>query len=169
MNSDPDGKDERKDAAPPRSDAPGNDAPLDEAEMLRRAEAAVAALKEQYPLWAEGHIADLATSAEKARADPAGRAAHFAAIADVAHDVKGEGATYDYPLMTELGHLLHAHAATLAARLEADPGACDADALDAVDQLVAAMRRVIGERLENDGGAEGRALMAPIRDRFGGP
>ncbi len=141
-------------------------APLDEAEMLRRAEAAVAALKEQYPLWAEGHIADLAASAEKARNDPGARAAHFAAIADVAHDVKGEGATYDYPLMTELGHLLHGHAAAVAARLEADPGACDDAALETVDLLIAAMRRVIGERLENDGGAEGEALMAPIRARF---
>lgn len=147
----------------PREPAAGSDAPLDEAEMLRRAEAAVAALKAQYPTWAEGHIAVLEAAAAKARDDRAGRARHLEQLAEVAHDVKGEGTTYDYPLMTELGAYLHA----LAVDLAKAPDACEQGALAEAETLIAAMRRVIGDRLEGDGGAAGAALMAPIRVRFG--
>jgi len=151
--------------APRKSQTPAADAgaPLDEAEMLRRAEAAVAALKAQYPTWAEGHIAVLEAAAAKARDDRAGRALHLERLAEVAHDVKGEGTTYDYPLMTELGGYLHAFAVDLAK----NPGACEQGALAEAETLIAAMRQVIADRLEGDGGAPGAALMAPIRARFG--
>jgi chemotaxis protein histidine kinase CheA len=128
----------------------------DAAEAVRRAEAAVAALKDEYPQWAEKHLAGLEAAMGEARSQPEDRSTHLEAVADIAHDVKGEGATYGYPLMTELGESLY----RFAAKIKDDSCACGTVHLDIVDKHIEAMRTVIRERIEGDGGDLGRELLA---------
>jgi len=140
-----------KDLAEPDEDAPPA---ADEEEMLRRAEAALESLKDEYPQWVEQHIVALETECGKLRQGDGEGATALAAMADVAHDVKGEGTTYGYPLMTALGGSLY--------RFVADLTACNAVQLDIMEKHVSAMRAVIRGRIEGDGGALGREIIGSL-------
>ncbi len=137
----------------PRRAGIGDD-DLDAEAMVRRAEAAVEALKAAYPAWVERHFAGLEQACERARVDPGDRNAEFETIARIAHDIKGEGGSYGYPLMTTLGASLY--------RFVRAMGVCGDDRLDIVETHIAAMRTVIRDRLEGDGGAVGTTLVAAL-------
>lgn len=146
-------------AGAPAGDAPA-DGGLDEAEMLRRAEQAVTALKDEYPRWVESHITDLEEAYAKARAHPDACDADLGSVAEIAHDVKGEGTTYGYPLMTRLGDSLHRFTTTM---LEGANQRSDTR-LDIIEQHIAAMRVVIRDRIEGDGGDLGQSLLASLEE-----
>jgi hypothetical protein len=128
--------------------------PIDPA-ALARAEAALAALEGRYIAWAEADLArleaawaDLAAGSEGAGDIPSGPARRR--LFSVAHDMKGQAATFGYPLVGDFANCL--------CRIVES-----ADDLDPADharseRLVAAVGRVIRERLSGDGGAEGQAL-----------
>lgn len=146
------------DAEPSDAPAEGAGGGLEEAEMLRRAEQAIAALKAEYPGWVERHIADLEEASNRARTGAGECAGQLEIVADIAHDVKGEGTTYGYPLMTAIGQALHRFAAGLASNAEA----CGVAQFDVIDRHIEAMRTVIRGRIEGDGGAFGEGLLAGL-------
>ncbi len=136
----------------------------EEEEMMRRAEAAVEALKTQYPDYARQHIANLEAACRLAEADPGGRDDHLKKVASIAHDVKGEGTTYGYPLMTELGGSL----CKFVKHVKGSGPGIGGDQLGLIAQLdliakhVEAMTVVIRERMEGDGGPIGQEMVATI-------
>lgn len=79
-----------------------------DAEAMRRAEAAVAAMREDYLAWLRRDVARL--DAMLAQAQRAGDAADFAGMLRIAHDMRGQGGTFGFPLVSEvaasLGRLL---------------------------------------------------------------
>ncbi|MFQ5784157.1 MAG: hypothetical protein ACE5H8_04960 [Alphaproteobacteria bacterium] len=133
---------------------------LDEEEIVRRAEAEIEALKAQYPEWVLGHIADLEAACVAARDDPEHRGRHLDTLAAVAHDVKGEGTSYDYPLMTALGDSL----CRLARDLKDGAGGWEDRKLTLAAKHIEAMRIVIRERMSGDGGEGGAELIASLRE-----
>ena len=66
--------------------------------------------------------------------------------------MKGQGETFDYPLVSQLGN-------ALCRLLETAPPPGSAG-MEQVTALAAALGRVIRERLAGDGGEEGRRLRA---------
>ncbi len=131
---------------------------LDEAEMLRRAEEAVTALKGEYPIWVEGHLADLEKAYAGARANPDEGDVHLGTVAQIAHEVKGEGTTYGYPLMTMLGDSLCGFTRGM---IEGKTQRSDTH-LDIIGKHIEAMRVVIRDRIEGDGGELGQTLLASL-------
>lgn len=127
------------------------EADLDADALIRRAEAAVEGLKDEYPKSVEKHLVALDQAYDRARANPDQRDVEFEAIAGIAHDVKGEGGSYGYPLMTALGGSLYTFAK--------GRGECGEVHLDIINKHIEAMRAVIRERLEGDGGEVGKALL----------
>jgi len=127
---------------------------VDDAEMLRRAEEAVESLKAEYPEWVGHHLAALEDACRTIRAEPEASVPQLAAIADLSHDVKGEGTTYGYPLMTQLGASLH--------RFVTNMKACSTVQIEIIENHVSAMRVVIRERIEGDGGALGHEIVGSL-------
>ncbi len=161
MPNEPD-QDEATFISPPgsladKAKAVGN-AGLDEAEMLRRAEEAVAALKDEYPQWVENHIVDLEEAYAKARAHPDTVDIYLSSVAAVAHEVKGEGTTYGYPLMTRLGESLHDFTTTMLENASQRRSA----QFDIIEKHITDMRVVIRDRIEGDGGDLGQSLLASL-------
>ncbi|MDO8605396.1 MAG: Hpt domain-containing protein [Phaeospirillum sp.] len=119
---------------------------------LARAEAALAGLSQRYLSWADADLARLEDCLTQLLARPEDRTELLGRAFGIAHDMKGQGATFDYPLISEFGN-------RLCRVLEAcpRPGAED---LEQVAVLVAAMGRVLRERLSGDGGDEGRRLLS---------
>ena len=73
---------------------------------LRRAEAAVAALARDYLAWARADLELCQRHLAAARGEPAERDQHIADLFGVAHNIKGQGSSFGYPLMTRLGQSL---------------------------------------------------------------
>lgn len=126
---------------------------------LKRAEAALAAIQHRYIEWAEADYArlDAAWAAWAACAtapDPEG--AVLRRLFQIAHDMKGQAATFDYPLVSDLGNRLCREIETVGAE-----GFSAAQQIR-VAALVAAIGRVIRERLSGTGGEAGAALLAGI-------
>src|SRR5260221_2867567 len=73
---------------------------------LARAEAAVAALARDYLVWARADLALCQQYLAAAESDPTQRQQHIAALFGIAHNIKGQGSSFGYPLMTRLGQSL---------------------------------------------------------------
>ncbi len=129
---------------PPRPADPG---------LLSRAEARVADLADDYRSWVQGDLEQLeARLAEAAAAgDTLARTSTLRAAYVLAHDIKGQGATFDYPLVTHV-------ADSLCRYIERTVD------LDRTDFKIAAahagaLRAVLANDVRGDGGALGRQVV----------
>ncbi len=84
------------------------DRPLsdEERQAIARAEAVVAGLAGQYLAAAEADLARLKAAAAGLANDAAGRGAHLDHLFQISHDMKGQGATFGYTLVTTIGNRL---------------------------------------------------------------
>jgi hypothetical protein len=73
---------------------------------LERAEAAVAALARDYLAWARTDLELCHRHLAAARLEPAARGQHITELFGIAHNIKGQGSSFGYPLMTRLGQSL---------------------------------------------------------------
>ena len=72
-------------------------------------------------------------------------------VFQISHDMRGQGGSFGYQLMTFIGDML---CGLVEGRTEATP-----DLIDAVHVHIATMKLVIAERMEGDGGMGGRTLL----------
>jgi chemotaxis protein histidine kinase CheA len=136
----------------------GGKVPAVDPNALARAEAALKSLSGQFQGWMEDEVTKLETA--RAAAKTAGYA--DAALMDVygaAHDAKGMGATYEYPLVTRLAGSLcklldNDKTRALATR---NPGLVDAH----VDAIRAAVR----DQIKSDEHPVGRVLANELEGR----
>ena len=136
-------------------------ADLDEvdADAAERARAVVAKLAGAYVERAMRDIEALDDAYAHAVAHPAERGGRIARIADIAHDVEGQGGSFGYPLMSAIGASL--------SELSRTTNQCDDAHLKLVKAHIDAMRVVIDNRIAGDGGARGArvtVLVELLRD-----
>lgn len=130
---------------------------LDAAEAIAAADAALAALAEEYPNYAAADV-------EAMQADILALLARFDGVSDseisspevqsifsVAHNVKGQGASFGYELMTTLGE-------ALCGLLRGQTSVTLETAVQAA-ALIEACDEVLKHRLCGEGGARGLQLM----------
>ncbi len=112
--------------------------------------------------WAKNYLAKLSKITEAAGVNPAGRKKHFEEMNMVAHELRGQGGTFGYPLITVFAKSLY----------EATQPGCPEDdgALGVVKAHTDAMRAVIRDKISGDGGEIGRELLKSLKvaiDRAG--
>jgi HPt (histidine-containing phosphotransfer) domain-containing protein len=73
---------------------------------VEAAEAAIAELASNYLEWALGDLERLRQALAKAQGDAVGRPRHWRACFDAAHDMKGQGGTFGYPLVSRVANSL---------------------------------------------------------------
>jgi HPt (histidine-containing phosphotransfer) domain-containing protein len=128
------------------------------ARMVARAEAAVADLARNYTAWASADVATCAVHLAAARAASGeGRTEHVRDIHAVAHNIKGQGSSFGYPLMTRLGQ-------SLCQLTRRKPAFSDAD-LDLAQAHIDAMKLVLAKEIQGDGGELGQKLGARLEER----
>lgn len=71
-------------------------------DMIKRAEKAVEELASQYSGWAADDIVKLRGILADAENDPASRDARLQDIYRIAHDMRGQGSTFGFPLVTRI-------------------------------------------------------------------
>ena len=125
---------------------------------LARAEAAVADLAKDYASWALADIAKARAALTAASEEPAERARHVETLFRVAHDLKGQGASFGFPLITKIGHSLCALTRDRTRVYEDRHLALARSHLDALDL-------VLTKSIKGEGGKVGAELVARLEQR----
>ncbi len=112
-------------------------------EVMAKAEAAIDRLAAEYPRHAGRDVADLDRHAEKMDSDRDNRKAHYDEILRIAHDMRGQGALFGYPLMTRYAGSLCKATRLLEAH--------DYAILNIVRTHVMAMQAILGTRVMGAG------------------
>lgn len=123
---------------------------------LERAQAAVDRLKEVYVAeWGPTALAEMYETLARVRRSGADRPSCFDAFFRLAHDMKGQGGTFGFPLLTHIGEVL---CGLTAERHDAGEGE-----MAVLFAHLDAARHIIAVRLEGDGGAEGDRLVRDLQ------
>ncbi len=124
-------------------------------EIIEAAEARIQALVGDYTTWVNKYIAQM-TDAHAALSDNAsGSGRYIAEINQIAHELRGQGGIFDYPLITELGKSLY--------RATEDPGPfVTRNKISLIGAHIDAIRTVFKEKIKGDGGEIGVALLQEI-------
>jgi CheY-like chemotaxis protein len=122
--------------------------------LIAQIEAGIAGLKKQYLSWAEADLQALYSALDAARQhlDQAGD--HVKAMGETAHSMRGQGGTFGYPLITQIGNSL--------CELTEKATEFGAAELEALELHVRAIHTVIEGRIEGDGGEAERTMLAGL-------
>lgn len=124
-------------------------------DMLEKAEQIIASLQGNYLEWVVEDMNKLQAHYDRAGANPDERMQAVADIFHVAHDVKGQGGSFGYHLMTAIGNQL--------CRFVENLQECGPAELDVIKLHIDAMRLIIAERMEGTGGAVGERMVAGLQ------
>ncbi|HKJ73650.1 MAG TPA: hypothetical protein VKA19_05990 [Alphaproteobacteria bacterium] len=76
-------------------------------EMLRKAQAAIDEMAQDYPDWAIGQVDQLAERHKRLVFSPHARMELYKDVNRIAHDMKGQGGTFGYPLVSTIAESLY--------------------------------------------------------------
>lgn len=118
---------------------------------LAKAEAVIDNLANDYLDWVSEDFVRLEAAFEALKAGAVDDKANIDAMFSVVHDMKGQGGSFGYPLMTQICDLL-------AGILEKSETVGPREH-KSMRVYIGAMRVVISHKLKDDGGAEGKQLL----------
>jgi hypothetical protein len=123
-------------------------------QMVASAKAALEEMKEDFEVWIRDDLKSLKESvaALHRAADPV----TLERIKTHAHEIKGQGSTYGYPLLTAAGDLLHLF-------IDRD-AAVAARNLDIIDAHVDFMTLVLNQELRDQGDEMAQGILQGLRD-----
>lgn len=119
-------------------------------EAIAAAEGMLEKMAEDYPDWVSALLLTLQEKHGRCVDTPEDRKDLFAEINSIAHDMKGQGGTFGYPLMTQFADSLHT--------ITDGRGKYTDNQIELVKSHLDAMRAVIKARLKGDGGPIGKEL-----------
>ena len=76
-------------------------------EALQKAQVAIDDMAQDYPDWAIGQVDLLAEKHKRLVFSPESRSEHYKEIHRIAHDMKGQGGTFGYPLVSTIAEALY--------------------------------------------------------------
>lgn len=122
---------------------------------LERAERVIEQMADSYLEWVQEDLVRMDAAYKALAAATGDRKAEADQVFQIAHDIKGQGGSFGYDLMTLIANEL----CRLIERQESFGSA----EVQAVKVHADAMKLVIQNRMKGDGGANGQALVAGIR------
>ncbi len=125
-------------------------------ELLEEAEEQLERAALDFTEWARDYLAKLSDLCTEALMHPEQRNKHFEEINLLAHELRGQGGTFGYPLISEFGKMLY----------EVTREGCSENdsAVEIVKAHVDTMRAVLREKIAGDGGEVGRALHESLQE-----
>lgn len=123
--------------------------------VLQAAEAELKREAEGFIGWAKEYLNRLSQQVADAKSRVGERTANFEDINLVAHELRGQGGTFGYPLITVFAKSLY--------DVTKPPCAQDDNTLEIVKAHIDAMRAVMREKIEGDGGEVGQQLFKILK------
>ena len=124
--------------------------------VIARAEKVISDMKGSYIEWVAQDFKKVEAAYADLIAGSGDRKEHLDKIFAVSHDIKGQGGSFGYDLVTQIGN----HLCRLIERFGEDNP--DEVENDAIKIHIDAMKLVIGQDLSGDGGEAGKAILAGI-------
>lgn len=122
--------------------------------LLEEAEAELERASLDFTEWALDYLKKLSQLCKEALGKTGTRTAQFQEINLLAHELRGQGGTFGYPLITVFAKMLF--------DVTRDGCRQDDNAVEIVKAHIDAMRAVIREKVAGDGGQTGRALLKSL-------
>ena len=133
--------------------------PPDPQDLIAKAEAALAALSDQFGPWLQGELTKLEAARAALAPDPLDAQA-LETLHHRAHDLKGLGTTCQFPSITRLAGSL--------CRLVASPPPGQPPRLDLIDAHIQAIKTVLSENLGKADQDPARSMIAALEQAVGG-
>jgi DNA-binding response OmpR family regulator len=124
--------------------------------LLEEAEQQLERAALDFTTWALEYLAKLADLCTEALMEPGRRSRHFGEIHTLALELRGQGGTFGYPLVSQIGKMLF--------DLTIEGCREDDNAVEIVKCHVDAMRAVLREKVAGDGGQVGQAVIRGLTD-----
>lgn len=122
--------------------------------LIQRAEDAIREFGKNFAKWGLEDIRAIDKSLERARKDPAKQEECIADIFRRAMDIKGQGGSFDYPLISQIGQSLKTFTEN---RADANPRD-----IEIIAAHIEAMRVVLTQDIRGDGGEIGKGIAAGL-------
>ena len=124
-------------------------------EVLEKALAEMKKAEDEYPEWVKKTLLELVEELNSAKAKPeAERTKHFKRVGAIAHELKGQGGTFGYPLVSAIGKSLNDFT-------QRDVLVTN-NHLEILKAHIDTMRAVINGHVSGDGGAIGKELIVSL-------
>ena len=134
----------------------GNDAVMAlDADALAKAEEALASASQDYPQWALQTVAQMTALHKQCQQPDAATIELFDRLRRMAHDLKGQGGTFGYPLVTSIAQSLH--------RFVSPGEKATVTRLEIIKSHIDALRVVLKEQIKSEGGDSGKMLLAGLQ------
>jgi chemotaxis protein histidine kinase CheA len=126
-----------------------------DAAMLERADALMANLQGDFIVWVQEDLKKLQEHFDAAAALPVAERGHaIKEVFGVLHNMKGQGGSFGYPLVTSLANMLCRFMETRTSFAQPE--------MDVIHVCINALRLVVAERMIGDGGPKGEKLFKGI-------
>lgn len=135
---------------------PPGEALVIDPKALEKANAALEKMSEDYPDWVAKIVIDLREHLMRCIDTSNDRLKHYAKIREIAHEMKGQGGTFGYPLITTF-------AASLVDCVGPKSGTTDSH-VEIIKSHVDSMSAVIKDRVKGNGGEIGKALTIGLKN-----
>lgn len=132
-------------------------------DLMAQATAALEEMSEDYPDWVSGLIDQLSEVHRRCVDTPEQRFQHFEQLHSIAHDMRGQGGTFGYPLMSDFADGLYEFTGVNTSTSDKN--------VEIIKAHIDAMRVVIKQRINGDGGEIGiqlKAILAAAIAKFTG-
>ena len=123
-------------------------------QIVAKAEASLIELQEDYEVWIRDDLKTLRDAVVSLRKemDPI----VLERVKIISHEIKGQGATYGYPLLTIVGDLLYIF-------IERDADVAERH-LDLIDAHVDFMALILSEKIDDQGGLQVQGILVGLQD-----
>lgn len=133
----------------------------DMSDALREAEAAVAALADSFLEWINEDIGRAKEAFARAQEKPGDNQPEIRAIFEVVHNVKGQGGSFGYDLLTKIG-------GSLCDYLREESASADEKQLKVIAAHFTAIDFVLEKNIQGSGGEIGDQLMGKVSQLVAG-
>ena len=119
---------------------------------LERAEEAIAGMADQYLDWVQEDLQRIDDAFKTLAAASGDRVEELDGVFQVAHDMKGQGGSFGYDLITAIGN-------QLCRLIEKTEGGVGDSEVDAIRVHIDAMKLVIAQKMKGNGGKAGDQIL----------
>lgn len=133
----------------------GTELPQIPADILEQAEQSLERAVLDFTTWAQEYLQNLGALCDEAKDDEIKRSSKFSEINNLAHELRGQGGTFGYPLISVFGKMLY----------ESTHEGCPLteNQVEVIRAHIDAMRAVIRDKVAGDGGQIGKELLASLK------
>ena len=125
-------------------------------DMIEKAEKVLAGLSDNYLEWVQEDLKNISAAFDELKAGRGDQKKVLDSIFRMSHDMKGQGGSFGYNLMTAVGN-------ELCRMIEKLPTPITPAHIEAIGVHVDSMKLIISQKIKGDGGKTGAAILAGLQ------